>query len=93
MIVMVGSLLLVGGCADDVVCPSAGAFALTAPDGFAQLGPTGTVTVAWTSDGDPVADLALRAIATDGVDFISIGGLTKHLRAIDLSMKLGPPPG
>ena len=39
-------------------------------------------------------DLAgLRAIAEDGVDCISIGGLTKHVRAIDLSMKLGPPPG
>ncbi|AWV06657.1 carboxylating nicotinate-nucleotide diphosphorylase [Marilutibacter maris] len=39
-------------------------------------------------------DLAgLRAIAEDGVDFISIGGLTKHVRAIDLSLKLGPPPG
>jgi nicotinate-nucleotide pyrophosphorylase (carboxylating) len=39
-------------------------------------------------------DLAtLRAIADDGVDFISIGALTKHVRAIDLSMKLGPPPG
>ncbi|WP_372015346.1 carboxylating nicotinate-nucleotide diphosphorylase [Pseudoxanthomonas sp. 10H] len=38
-------------------------------------------------------DLAgLRAIAADGVDFISIGALTKHVRAIDLSMKLGPPP-
>lgn len=36
---------------------------------------------------------ALRAIAEDGVDCISIGGLTKHLRAIDLSLKLGPPPG
>jgi nicotinate-nucleotide pyrophosphorylase (carboxylating) len=36
---------------------------------------------------------ALRAIAVDGVDCISIGGLTKHLRAIDLSLKLGPPPG
>ena len=34
----------------------------------------------------------LRAIAEDGVDFISVGGLTKHVRAIDLSMKLGPPP-
>ncbi len=34
----------------------------------------------------------LRAIAEDGVDCISIGGLTKHVRAIDLSMKLGPPP-
>ena len=31
-------------------------------------------------------------IAADGVDYISIGGLTKHVRAIDLSMKLGPPP-
>jgi nicotinate-nucleotide pyrophosphorylase (carboxylating) len=34
----------------------------------------------------------LRAIAEDGVDFVSIGGLTKHVRAIDLSLKLGPPP-
>ncbi len=38
-------------------------------------------------------DLAgLREIAEDGVDCISIGGLTKHLRAIDLSLKLGPAP-
>lgn len=35
----------------------------------------------------------LRAIAEDGVDCISIGGLTKHVEAIDLSLKLGPPPG
>ncbi len=34
----------------------------------------------------------LRAIAEDGVDCISIGGLTKHVQAIDLSRKLGPPP-
>ena len=34
----------------------------------------------------------LRGIAADGVDFVSIGGLTKHVRAIDLSMKLGPAP-
>src|SRR5690606_37804114 len=35
-------------------------------------------------------DLAsVRAVAADGVDFISIGALTKHVRAIDLSMKLG----
>ena len=39
-------------------------------------------------------DLAgLRAIAEDGVDCISIGGLTKHVEAIDLSLKLGPVPG
>ena len=34
----------------------------------------------------------LRSIAADGVDCISIGALTKHVRAVDLSMKLGPPP-
>ena len=34
----------------------------------------------------------LKAVAGDGVDFISIGGLTKHIRAIDLSLKLGRPP-
>ena len=39
-------------------------------------------------------DLAgVRAIAQDGIDYISIGALTKHVRAIDLSLKLGPPPG
>ncbi|MDH5823839.1 carboxylating nicotinate-nucleotide diphosphorylase [Luteimonas sp. RD2P54] len=32
----------------------------------------------------------VRAIAADGVDCISIGALTKHVRAIDLSLKLGP---
>lgn len=38
-------------------------------------------------------DLAtLRGIAEDGVDCISIGALTKHVHAIDLSMKLGPAP-
>jgi nicotinate-nucleotide pyrophosphorylase (carboxylating) len=35
----------------------------------------------------------LRAIAEDGVDCISIGALTKHVRAIDLSLKLGRKPG
>ncbi|MFN7136182.1 MAG: carboxylating nicotinate-nucleotide diphosphorylase [Thermomonas sp.] len=35
---------------------------------------------------------SLRAIAEDGVDCISIGGLTKHVHAIDFSLKLGPPP-
>jgi nicotinate-nucleotide pyrophosphorylase (carboxylating) len=34
----------------------------------------------------------LRAIAEDGVDYVSVGALTKHGRAIDLSMKLGLPP-
>lgn len=38
-------------------------------------------------------DLAtLRGIAEDGVDCISIGALTKHVHAIDFSLKLGPPP-
>ncbi|MEN1970974.1 carboxylating nicotinate-nucleotide diphosphorylase [Luteimonas sp. MJ204] len=35
---------------------------------------------------------SLRAIAADGVDCISIGGLTKHVQAVDLSLKLGPVP-
>ena len=43
------------------------------------------------SGGVDLADV--RAIAEDGVDCISIGALTKHVRAIDLSLKLGPPPG
>ena len=30
----------------------------------------------------------VRAIAETGVDFISVGGLTKHVRAVDLSMRL-----
>jgi nicotinate-nucleotide pyrophosphorylase (carboxylating) len=34
-----------------------------------------------------VSDNNLRAIAETGVDFISIGSLTKHCRAIDLSMR------
>ena len=34
----------------------------------------------------------LRGIAEDGVDCVSIGGLTKHVHAIDFSLKLGPPP-
>ena len=50
-------------------------------DGRVPLEPSGSVDL----DG-------LRAIAEDGVDYVSIGALTKHVRAIDLSMKLGPPP-
>ena len=34
----------------------------------------------------------VRDIAGDGVACISVGALTKHVAAIDLSMKLGPPP-
>ena len=34
----------------------------------------------------------IAEIAADGVDYVSIGGLTKHLHALDLSSKLGPPP-
>jgi nicotinate-nucleotide pyrophosphorylase (carboxylating) len=29
----------------------------------------------------------LRAIAATGVDYVSIGSLTKHVRAVDLSMR------
>ena len=30
----------------------------------------------------------VRAIAATGVDYISVGALTKHVRAVDLSMRL-----
>lgn len=30
----------------------------------------------------------VRAIAETGIDYISIGALTKHIRAIDLSMRI-----
>ncbi|MFZ1906600.1 MAG: carboxylating nicotinate-nucleotide diphosphorylase [Steroidobacteraceae bacterium] len=30
----------------------------------------------------------VRAIAATGVDYVSVGGLTKHVRAVDLSMRL-----
>jgi nicotinate-nucleotide pyrophosphorylase (carboxylating) len=36
---------------------------------------------------------ALRAVAQTGVDFISIGALTKNVAAIDLSMRIVPPGG
>ncbi len=35
----------------------------------------------------------VRAVAQDGVDCISIGALTKHVHAVDLSLKLGTAPG
>ena len=31
---------------------------------------------------------SVRAIAETGVDYISVGALTKHVRAVDLSMRL-----
>ena len=37
-----------------------------------------------------VETAALRAIAEAGVDYVSIGALTKHIRAVDLSMRLTP---
>ena len=53
--------------------------AVTETAGRAQLEASGSVTLE-----------NVRAIAQTGVDFISIGGLTKHLRAIDLSMRFLP---
>lgn len=74
--IVVAMLVVGAGCADDVVCPAAGAFRLTAPDGFAELGATGTVTIAWQADGasgaTPGASVRLRAIATDGVADIAL---------------------
>ena len=54
-------------------------FAVTETAGRAQLEASGSVTLE-----------NVLAIAQTGVDFISIGSLTKHLRAIDLSMRFLP---
>jgi nicotinate-nucleotide pyrophosphorylase (carboxylating) len=35
-----------------------------------------------------VTEKTVRAVAETGVDYISIGGITKHVRAVDLSMRL-----
>jgi nicotinate-nucleotide pyrophosphorylase (carboxylating) len=42
----------------------------------AKLEASGSVTLA-----------SVRDIALTGVDFISIGGITKHVQAVDLSMR------
>ncbi|WP_295364858.1 carboxylating nicotinate-nucleotide diphosphorylase [Arenimonas sp.] len=34
----------------------------------------------------------LAALGEIGVDYVSIGALTKHVQALDLSLRLGPPP-
>jgi nicotinate-nucleotide pyrophosphorylase (carboxylating) len=34
----------------------------------------------------------LPRIAASGVDFVSIGSLTKHVEAVDLSLRILPPP-
>lgn len=34
----------------------------------------------------------LHSIAAAGVDFVSVGAITKHIHAIDFSMRLGIPP-
>ena len=46
------------------------------PGGTTRLEASGNVELA-----------GIRAIAETGVDFVSVGGLTKHLRAVDLSMR------
>jgi nicotinate-nucleotide pyrophosphorylase (carboxylating) len=45
-------------------------------------------TVARLEVSGSVSLEAVRAIAETGVDYISVGALTKHVRAIDLSMRL-----
>ena len=57
---------------------------------IARSAPHGGAIPLEASGGMELGDL--HAVAEDGVDFISIGGLTKHVRAIDLSLKLGRPP-
>jgi len=49
--------------------------------GRAQLEASGNITLE-----------TVRAVAETGVDRISIGGLTKHIRAVDLSMRIQTDP-
>ena len=64
-------------------------------DEFSQADMRGAVAINRAS-GHPVKIEAsgsvsletVRAIAATGVDFISVGSLTKHVRAVDLSMRL-----
>ena len=51
--------------------------AVTLNAGRAQLEASGNITLK-----------TVRAVAETGVDRISIGGLTKHIRAVDLSMRI-----
>ena len=67
-------------CAVTVTSSSTCAWALPAvrlAAGAAELEASGNVT-----------DATLRPIAETGVDYISIGALTKDCRALDLSMRL-----
>jgi nicotinate-nucleotide pyrophosphorylase (carboxylating) len=45
--------------------------------GLAQLEASGSITLE-----------TVRAVADTGVDRISVGSLTKHIRAVDLSMRI-----
>ncbi len=47
---------------------------------------TRTKSVKLEASGNVTLD-TVRAIAATGVDYISVGGLTKHVRATDLSMR------
>jgi nicotinate-nucleotide pyrophosphorylase (carboxylating) len=47
--------------------------------GHARLEASGSITLE-----------SVRAIAETGVDFVSVGALTKHVRAVDLSLRLAP---
>lgn len=49
--------------------------------GRVPLEVSGSVTL------DTIAD-----VAASGVDFVSVGALTKHVHAVDLSLRLGPRP-
>jgi nicotinate-nucleotide pyrophosphorylase (carboxylating) len=55
--------------------------AVTLADGRKPLEVSGSVTLE-----------RLGVIAAAGVDFVSVGSITKNIRAIDFSMRLGTPP-
>ncbi|MBX3727026.1 MAG: carboxylating nicotinate-nucleotide diphosphorylase [Xanthomonadales bacterium] len=66
----------------DEFAPEALAEAVALARGRAKLEVSGSLTAG-----------RLAGIAALGVDYVSVGGLTKHVRAIDLSMRLDPRTG
>lgn len=66
----------------DEFAPEALAEAVALARGRAELEVSGSLTAG-----------RLAGIAALGVDYVSVGGLTKHVRAIDLSMRLEPASG
>jgi nicotinate-nucleotide pyrophosphorylase (carboxylating) len=77
-------LALAAGC--DVVMLDEFSASKTCAPPCSAIGTAGRTRKLEASGG--VTLESVRRIAETGVDYISVGGITKHLRAVDLSMRL-----